>query len=191
MIGIYKITNLINRKFYIGQSRDIERRFINHRTAASKSPLHKDIRKYGKKNFKYEILEECSIEELNKKEEAYIKELKPCYNCKIANEKLLREKISQGTKKWWNNLDEETKNKIITKNLVGPKVGHEVSKETREKIRNWNLNNSGTKVMIVETGEVFEKIKYLEEHLGACTGTCAAYWKGKIKTVKGYHVVKV
>lgn len=30
MIGIYKITNKINGKMYIGQSNDIERRFKEH-----------------------------------------------------------------------------------------------------------------------------------------------------------------
>jgi len=46
-------------------------------------------------------------------------------------------------------------------------------------------------VKIVETGQVFNKIKDLENYLWACTGTCASYWKEKIKTVKGYHVEKV
>ena len=30
MIGIYKITNLVNNKIYIGQSVDIARRFNEH-----------------------------------------------------------------------------------------------------------------------------------------------------------------
>lgn len=46
------------------------------------------------------------------------------------------------------------------------------------------------RVMIVETGEEFDSIGELERHLGACTGTVAAYRSGKIKTVKGVHVEK-
>lgn len=30
MIGIYKITNLINNKIYIGQSKDVEHRIKDH-----------------------------------------------------------------------------------------------------------------------------------------------------------------
>ena len=70
MIGIYKITNKINKKSYIGQSNDIQRRFGEHKTKGGKSriPLDMAIQKYGMENFDYEILEECSIELLNERE---------------------------------------------------------------------------------------------------------------------------
>lgn len=76
MIGIYKITNKINNKCYVGQSNDIQRRFNEHIWAGDKTriPLDKAIKKYGKENFTYEILEECSLEELNAREEYWIKE---------------------------------------------------------------------------------------------------------------------
>ena len=43
MIGIYKITNLINQKAYIGQSNDIERRFKEHQQKGEASRIHLDI----------------------------------------------------------------------------------------------------------------------------------------------------
>ena len=80
MIGIYKVTNKVNNKSYIGQSIDILRRFKEHHTnpfeennPANKSIFYQAIRKYGIENFSFEILEECSIEELNEKEEYWIK----------------------------------------------------------------------------------------------------------------------
>lgn len=80
MIGIYKITNQVNGKVYIGQSRNIEKRWNQHRTTAFNSnnhnynlPLYRAIRKYGIENFIFEVLEECKIEELNEKEKYYIK----------------------------------------------------------------------------------------------------------------------
>ncbi|WP_373116432.1 GIY-YIG nuclease family protein [Holdemania massiliensis] len=193
MIGIYKITNLITGQIYIGQSVDIKRRIAEHKTprASGNNKLHEDIQFYGLDNFMFDIIEECKKEELNAKELQYIKLFKPYYNTvgkKVP--KKTRDKISRGTKKWWSSLDEETKKKIIEKNLTGPRKGHEVSLETRDKIRKWIEKNQGQKVMIVETGQVFRRIKDLENYLGACTGTCAAYWSGKIKTVKGFHVVK-
>lgn len=73
MIGIYKITNLKNGKSYIGQSVHIERRWSEHCIPSSKSLIGKAIQKYGKENFNFQVLEECSVELLNEKEEFYIK----------------------------------------------------------------------------------------------------------------------
>lgn len=75
MIGIYKITNKISGKSYIGQSNDIERRFKEHQTIGNKSRIPVDIaiQKYEKESFTYEIIELCQIEQLNEKEEYWIK----------------------------------------------------------------------------------------------------------------------
>ena len=86
MIGIYKITNKINGKFYIGQSNNIDRRFQEHITKGqlSRIPLDIAIQKYGKKNFLYEILEECSIDQLDEREKYWIEKLQAIkygYNC--------------------------------------------------------------------------------------------------------------
>lgn len=87
MIGIYKITNNINQHCYIGQSRNIQKRWNNHKIAVYNKndrgydyPLYRAIRKYGLQNFSFEIIEECSIEELNNKEYYYIQLLSPFYN---------------------------------------------------------------------------------------------------------------
>lgn len=71
MIGIYKITNTTNNKCYIGQSRDIEARWAKHLSAYKSSPdweLYRAFKKYGISAFKFEVIEECSIEELNERE---------------------------------------------------------------------------------------------------------------------------
>lgn len=75
MVGIYKITNLINQNSYIGQSVDIEKRWQRHQKDAfdesGKSynyPLYKAIRKYGLDNFTFEIIELCNQAELNERE---------------------------------------------------------------------------------------------------------------------------
>lgn len=79
MIGIYKITNLLNGNAYIGQSIDIEYRWYQHFNEAYKdnrgdynTAFHKAIRKYGENNFKKEVLEECKLEELNEREVFWI-----------------------------------------------------------------------------------------------------------------------
>ena len=72
MMGIYKITNLINGKSYIGQSVHIERRWTEHCLPSATSLIARKIKEYGKENFSFEIIEECTSEELDQKEEYYI-----------------------------------------------------------------------------------------------------------------------
>ena len=75
MMGIYKIENKLNHKVYIGQSVNIKKRWREHNFASfhpqSKDynmVIHKAIRKYGKSNFDYSVIEECSEEKLNERE---------------------------------------------------------------------------------------------------------------------------
>jgi group I intron endonuclease len=70
---IYKITNKINKKVYIGQTvQPLTRRFTQH--ACAKTILGNAIRKYGKDSFIMEILLEVkTLDELNSNEEIYIK----------------------------------------------------------------------------------------------------------------------
>ena len=84
MIGIYKITNLINNKIYIGQSIDCQRRWAEHKRAGQINPnsvknkrdynlpIHCAIRKYGIKNFQFEVIEECERNVLDVKEQYWI-----------------------------------------------------------------------------------------------------------------------
>lgn len=81
MIGIYKIENTLNHKIYVGQSVHIERRWSEHCFPSKKSVISKAIQKYGKEKFTFQILEECSVEELDEKESYYIKK----FNCVIPN----------------------------------------------------------------------------------------------------------
>jgi hypothetical protein len=65
-VGIYKITSPTGR-IYIGQSRDIRRRwtyYINLKCKAQPK-LYRSFLKYGVKNHEFSILEECSLENLN------------------------------------------------------------------------------------------------------------------------------
>ena len=71
MVGIYKITNHVTGKSYIGQSEDIEYRFKEHKWHKQLSIGH-DIDVYGEENFSFEVLEECSVDKLDEKEDYYI-----------------------------------------------------------------------------------------------------------------------
>lgn len=80
MTGIYKITNIVNQKVYIGQAVDIQKRIKQHLNDAFNSkrreyeyPLSRAIRKHGVENFINEVLETCDRSELNEKEIYWIK----------------------------------------------------------------------------------------------------------------------
>lgn len=81
MCGIYIITNLINGKVYIGQSKNITNRLARHRRGGDRCLLHRAIKKYGVDNFKFEVLEECQEEDLNEREIYYIAQ----YNSVVPN----------------------------------------------------------------------------------------------------------
>lgn len=78
---IYKITNNVNSKCYIGQtSKTIEDRWKEHiKTSQNEKregynyPLYKAFRKYGIENFSIDEIEECDISELNDREMYWIK----------------------------------------------------------------------------------------------------------------------
>lgn len=81
---IYKVTNMVNGKLYIGQTtRTLEQRWREHCCSSSQCTyLHNAIVKYGKENFKIEQIDiALDQEELDYKEQQYIK----CYDTLVPN----------------------------------------------------------------------------------------------------------
>lgn len=81
--GVYKITNNITGDFYIGSSKNIEKRWAVHKCVSvwKRRPgmkLYQAFIKYGLDNFIFEVLEETSS--LKKREQYWIEQLKPIYN---------------------------------------------------------------------------------------------------------------
>ena len=82
--GIYKVTNKINGKVYIGQSVDIGRRWRQHMTAEDDIYFHKAIQKYGVENFEWEVIEQCKKKDLDERESYWIEyydSFNKGYNC--------------------------------------------------------------------------------------------------------------
>ena len=83
--GVYKITNTITGDFYIGSSKDVKRRWNEHKRPSywkrlPNSPMYYDMQKYGIDKFDFQILAEVEPEQLKEKEQQLIEMLKPTYN---------------------------------------------------------------------------------------------------------------
>lgn len=78
--GIYKITNKVDGKIYIGQSVDVGERWKQHLKRGcgaevgtiSGSKLYSAMMEHGLWNFKFELLQECKKDELSKYEKYWI-----------------------------------------------------------------------------------------------------------------------
>lgn len=173
--GIYKIVNIIDNKIYIGSSHRLKERKYEHFLNLSKNKhrntyLQNSFNKYGKENFKWEVLEyidrvddrDLLRGKLLKREQYYLNLNygENCYNlCPTAGSNLgyefsekHKEKIRKshiGLK-----LSEETKEKIkngnrgkelseeTKKKISKKRLGHEVSIKTRNKIGKVHLGKT-------------------------------------------------
>lgn len=148
--GIYKIINTITGKVYVGSSKDMDKRWIQHKNHLSKDKHHSkklqnSVNKHGLDNFIFEVVEECSKDILIEREQYWIDLLgsyKTGYNC---NTKagitlgMLGKKHSEDTKskmrKKRGPMSDNTKKKL-SKLLSGRKH----SKEVRDKMRKTRIN---------------------------------------------------
>lgn len=80
MMGIYKITNKENSKVYIGCSKNIKKRWYDHKSNSHnkndncyETKFYRAMRKYGTDGFTYEVLEECTEDIMYEREKYYIK----------------------------------------------------------------------------------------------------------------------
>lgn len=124
IIGIYKITSPNNR-VYIGQSTNIKKRFKTYKNNCnSQKLLFRSFKKYGLENHIFEIIEECSIEQLNERErywQDYYNVLEEGLNCRLTKINDKSGFVSQQTKSKMiickQNISKETKSKMSKASL--------------------------------------------------------------------------
>lgn len=123
IIGVYKITNIVNNKIYVGSSSDINRRKSMHlkqllnNTHFNKYLQH-SFNKYGKQNFVFNIIEEVN---------------------KVDNKEQLRKILLEREQYWLNKLRPYGDIGYNILKIAGSNLGKVVSNETKEKLRKLQL----------------------------------------------------
>lgn len=142
---IYKITNKVNNKSYIGQTRyTLEFRWRQHQHKKDNTYFHNAIHKYGIENFELEVLEECEYKNLNSREIFYIAKydtFKNGYNLTIGgdgNRRLLLDESYDEIKELY--LSGFSSNKIATLYNVDKATIVKILKSLNVKLRSNKLN---------------------------------------------------
>lgn len=185
MIGIYKITNLATGDFYIGQTKNTDRRWKDHFSSwiaqAHSRKFQQDIDRYGKDGFRCELIQECREEELLLLEKEWIAKLNPTYNS-----------VYDG-----HEVSDETREKI-RKALTGTKQPIEVVNKRKASIKEYRKTHPQTnfghrKKIAVQFDEVleFDSVKSAAEYMGVDPSTITHALKrcGNVKGKKVWYVV--
>jgi len=146
---IYKTTNLINNKIYVGKDSYNDPSYIG-----SGVLIKKDIRKYGKKNFKKEIIEKCETQlDLSKREIYWIKKLNSTnldigYNLNTGgsggrHSDITRKKMRTTALKRDRSFYEDP---IRNKKISDAKKGKKRTEESINKQKKWNEKHRKRKV---------------------------------------------
>jgi group I intron endonuclease len=198
---IYKATNIINQKVYIGQTkRDLRIRKIEHKSHSkngSKMRFNLAIQEYGFNNFDWEVLKLCySKTEANLSEVHFVSfyqstDVEKGYNLEDGGwdskrhiETIEKIKRAHTGKK----LSTEVKEKIGLSNK-----GKKMSIEAKEKIRlsrigkkqsNEFKEKMSKRIICNETGVIFESISKAEKTLGLTN--ISSHLGGRRKHIKNY-----
>ena len=83
--AVYKIVNTVTGDFYVGSSKNVLRRWMEHKRLSAwnqcpNKPLYKDMQLYGTDKFKFQILAPVMEEHLKDVEQEFIEMLCPTYN---------------------------------------------------------------------------------------------------------------
>lgn len=165
---IYKFTNRINDKVYIGQTYNLQARLNSHKSKAlnTKNKFYNAVRKYGWENFELSILSTITAntkEELStlldKLEIEYIRQYnsyKSGYNSTLGGHSKrgykLSEEFSEKCKSRTYSDDTRKKMSISAKNRI-------ISEETRLKLRNSAIKRNFSKYRELTTSSRNKAIK--------------------------------
>lgn len=185
---IYKITNRINGKIYVGQTkRGIERRWKEHCCPSDNSPLlRRAIQKYGKQNFTVEQID-CAVDtnEANYKEQYWIAFYDSANKEKGYNLSLGGEigRFNDETLKKMSEAHKGEKNYFFGKQHTAE--CKKIMSLKKKGLYAGGKHPRARQVRCIETGEVFATLKEAEQKYGIAHGKIADVCRGRRKTTGG------
>jgi group I intron endonuclease len=153
---IYYIKNLIDNKYYIGQTmNELNERWRQHKKKGSNCRYLKNaFKKYGLENFEFKLICICFDNDLDKFEIDYIKH----YNSLSPNGYNLKQGGLGGGK-----LHQETKDKIsktlkelYATGYANPNIGRKHSEETKKKLSIAHLGRKHSDETLIKLKEIGE-----------------------------------
>lgn len=180
--GIYKITNKINNKCYIGQSKNILKRWkTEYKWYKINNHLQSAFKKYGIENFDFEIIEECESNLLNEREKFWI----GIYNSFDRNFGYNKTLGGAGTPGRTYIMPDETKNKISLAN-----IGRKFTPEQLEEFRNIIRDNQIV-IYCYETNKYYISIANAAKELRINKNTIRGIICGTHKFALNYRFCKI
>jgi len=154
--GIYKITNQINGKCYIGSSNNIESRWQHHKSNLRKNKhsntyLQNAWDKYGKDSFEFTVIEEVkNIGDLLEREQYYMDKMESEYN--IAP-KANRSKMSEETRHKISKANKGKNHPNYGKDMKGEK--NPCSKLPEKDVKSIKYLLNGSSLSYKQIGKIF------------------------------------
>lgn len=207
--GIYKIVNNINKKVYIGSSKNIRHRWAVHLHELKNNKHHsirlqRSFNKYGVDSFEFVVIEYCELDKLLQLEVDYINEYNSClpengYNMveNVSNPMFGRKHTEQAKEKMMGRIpwNKGLKNPYSDENLKVRSVKMSNLPRSREwclKIGNsvrGGKNGFAKKVEILldNTWVRYDSIADVSREYGICSSLIVRVCKGKNKTAGGYR----
>jgi len=163
--GVYKITNIESGKFYIGSSKNIENRIVDHKRDLKKNNhqniiLQRSWNLHGSGSFTFETIEECVPEECLKREQYYLNLLKPYmgigYNINTC--------ANGGDSFTYHPNKEEMreKNRLLSTGENNPMFGKNHTEETKSEMKNKAKGRFSLEWFIERNGQEIGTQKYQE-----------------------------
>ena len=168
-VGIYSITNKINGKVYIGQSKDIGGRMLEHiRDLESNRHvnwhLQRAYNKYGLENFEFNVVEMCDERKLTDRENYYIDKFKTLnkhkgYNLKIAADRVIYSELT--LKKMSKSQKELRKNKSVRRKMAWARS--ELTPEEVKEIKTLLYHDVPIGEIIKEMSVTYNQVRHIKD----------------------------
>ena len=200
---VYKLTNTVTGKFYVGSTFNLHSRITYHRFSHQRNPNKErgdDIEKYGWEAFSVEVLEKCTRDNVRERERFYIESLNAVeegYNITVAT--TYRDWMKAYNAKMWTDpkyREERAKqsSEVQKERLKNP----EYFKAKSEQLKRYTDSIKKPVAMYSKSGELLHTFNGIREaerwllangitnslHASVCISDCAL--GGRHKTAYGY-----